>query len=154
MKLESKIQEHSKNKSFKTHYFKDFSRTNYNSRTIQGIQWIQQPLVTLYLYWNIGTCCNFFSTENELYVRTLSAPHLSEYFLLFLSIIKNHAPVPIMNFTYTKAKRRVTDFIMSLSGTQEKPLPLPHSLVWSEGPCYDRQKKLSQRLKLPSPNLQ
>ena len=58
-----------------------------------------------------------------------------------------------MNFTYTKAKRRVTDFIMSLSGTQEKPLPLPHSLVRSEGPCYDRQKKLSQRLKLPSPSL-
>ena len=30
--------EHFKNKTLKTHYFKDFSRTTYNSRTIQGIQ--------------------------------------------------------------------------------------------------------------------
>ena len=36
--LKSTIQEHFKNKSLKTHYFKDFSRTTYNSRTIQGIQ--------------------------------------------------------------------------------------------------------------------
>ena len=42
--LKSKIQEHFKNKSLKTHYFKDFSRTTYNSRTIQGIQ---EPLATL-----------------------------------------------------------------------------------------------------------
>ena len=36
--LKIKIPEHFKNKSLKTHYFKDFSRTTYNSRTIQGIQ--------------------------------------------------------------------------------------------------------------------
>ena len=36
--LISTIQEHFKNKSLKTHYFKDFSRTTYYSRTIQGIQ--------------------------------------------------------------------------------------------------------------------
>ena len=30
---------------FKTHYFKDFSRTTYNSRTIQGIQEILATLV-------------------------------------------------------------------------------------------------------------
>ena len=45
--LKSKIQEHFKNKSLKTHYFKDFSRTTYNSRTIQGIKGIQEPLTTL-----------------------------------------------------------------------------------------------------------
>ena len=44
--LTSKIQVHFKKKSLKTHYFKDFSRTTYNSRTIQGIQ---KPLATLYL---------------------------------------------------------------------------------------------------------
>ena len=38
--LKSKIQEHFKNKSLKTHYFKDLSRTTYNSRTTQGIQGI------------------------------------------------------------------------------------------------------------------
>ena len=47
--LKCKIQEHFKNKSLKTHYFKDFSRTNYNSRTFQGIQGIQEPLATLQL---------------------------------------------------------------------------------------------------------
>ena len=36
--------EHFKNKTLKTHYFKDFSRTTYNSRTIQGTQGIQEPL--------------------------------------------------------------------------------------------------------------
>ena len=36
--LKSKIQEHFKNKPLKTHYFKDFSKTTYNSRKIQGIQ--------------------------------------------------------------------------------------------------------------------
>ena len=35
-----KIQKHFKNKSLKTYYFKDFSRTIYNSRTIQEIQGI------------------------------------------------------------------------------------------------------------------
>ena len=45
--LNSKIQKHFKNKSLKTHYFKDFSRTTYNSITIQGIQAIQEPLATL-----------------------------------------------------------------------------------------------------------
>ena len=45
--LKSKIQEHFKNKSLKTHYFNNFSRTTYNSRIIQGIQGIQQPLATL-----------------------------------------------------------------------------------------------------------
>ena len=45
--MKSKIQEHFKNKSLKIHYFKDFSRTTYNSRTIQGIQVIQEPLATL-----------------------------------------------------------------------------------------------------------
>ena len=52
MKLEKKTQEHFKNKSLKTHYFKDFSRTTYNSRTIQeqeGIPGIQEPLATLLL---------------------------------------------------------------------------------------------------------
>ena len=39
--------EHFKNKTLKTHYFKDFSRTTYNSRTIQGIQGIQELLATL-----------------------------------------------------------------------------------------------------------
>ena len=39
--LKSKIQEHFKNKYFKTHYFKKILRTTYNSRTIQGIQGIQ-----------------------------------------------------------------------------------------------------------------
>ena len=47
--LKCKIQEHFKNKSLKTHYFKDFSRTTYNSRTFQGIQGIQEPLATLQL---------------------------------------------------------------------------------------------------------
>ena len=42
--LKSKIQEHFKNKSLKTHYFIDFSRTTYNPRTIQGIQ---EPLATM-----------------------------------------------------------------------------------------------------------
>ena len=37
-----------KNKSLKTHYFKDFLRTSYNSRKIQGIQGIQEPLATLF----------------------------------------------------------------------------------------------------------
>ena len=41
--LKSKIQEHFKNKTLKTRHFKDFSRTTYNSRTIQAIQ---EPLVT------------------------------------------------------------------------------------------------------------
>ena len=45
--LKSKIKEHFKNKTLKTHYFKDFSRTTYNSRTIQGIQGIQELLATL-----------------------------------------------------------------------------------------------------------
>ena len=45
--LKIKIPEHFKNKSLKTHYFKDFSRTTYNSRTIQGIQGIQEQLNTL-----------------------------------------------------------------------------------------------------------
>ena len=39
--LKSKIQEHFKNKFLKIHYFKGFSRTTSNSRTIQGIQGIQ-----------------------------------------------------------------------------------------------------------------
>ena len=42
--FKSKTQEHFKNKSLITHFFKDFSRTTYNSRTIQGIQ---EPLATL-----------------------------------------------------------------------------------------------------------
>ena len=42
--LKSRIQEYFKNKSLKTHYFKDVSRTTYNSKTIQGIQ---EPLATL-----------------------------------------------------------------------------------------------------------
>ena len=46
--LKSKIQEHYQNKSLKTLYFKDFSRTTYNSRTIQAIQGIQEPLATLF----------------------------------------------------------------------------------------------------------
>ena len=46
--LKSKIQEHFKNKYFKTHYFKKFLRTTYNSRTIQGIQGIQNWLATLH----------------------------------------------------------------------------------------------------------
>ena len=45
--LKSKIQEHVENKSLKTPFFKDFSRTTYSSRTIQGIQGIQEPLATL-----------------------------------------------------------------------------------------------------------
>ena len=45
--FKSKIQEHFKNKSLITHFFKDFSRTTYNSRTVQGIQGIQEPLATL-----------------------------------------------------------------------------------------------------------
>ena len=49
--LKSKIQEHFKNKSLKTPYFKDFSRTTYNSRTIQGTQGIQEPLATLVIIW-------------------------------------------------------------------------------------------------------
>ena len=48
--LKSKIQEHFKNKSLKTHYFKDFSRTTYTSRTIQGIQGIEEPLATLNIF--------------------------------------------------------------------------------------------------------
>ena len=47
-----KIQEHFKNKSLKTYYFKGFSRTTYNSRTIQGIQ---EALATLL----------FLSCQNE-----------------------------------------------------------------------------------------
>ena len=39
------IQENFKSKFLKTHYFKDFSGTTYNSRTIQGIQ---EPLATLF----------------------------------------------------------------------------------------------------------
>ena len=38
--IESKIQERFMNKPLKTHHFKYFSRTTYNSRTIQGIQGI------------------------------------------------------------------------------------------------------------------
>ena len=34
----------------KSSFFKDFSRTTYNSRTIQGIQRIQKPLTTLSNY--------------------------------------------------------------------------------------------------------
>ena len=45
--LKSKIQEHFKNKSFKTHYFKDFSRITYNSRAIQEIQ---EQLTTLLIH--------------------------------------------------------------------------------------------------------
>ena len=57
--LLSKIQEHFKNKSLKAHYFKDFLRTIYNSRTIQGIQ---EPLATLFIYclyknWTILSSC-------------------------------------------------------------------------------------------------
>ena len=46
--LKSKIQEHFKSKSLKTHYFKYFSRTTYNSRTIQGIKGTQELLATLF----------------------------------------------------------------------------------------------------------
>ena len=46
--MKSKTQEHFSTKSLKTHYFKGFSRTAYNSRTIQGIQGIQEPLTTLF----------------------------------------------------------------------------------------------------------
>ena len=47
--MKSKIQEHFKNKSLKNHYFKDFSTTTYNSRTLQGIK---EPLATLSLLFN------------------------------------------------------------------------------------------------------
>ena len=46
--LKSKIPEHFKNKSLKTHHLKDFSRTTYNSRTIQEIPGIEEPLTTLF----------------------------------------------------------------------------------------------------------
>ena len=49
--LKSKIQEHFKNKSLKTYQFKDFVRTTYNSKTIQRIQGIQEPLATLIKFW-------------------------------------------------------------------------------------------------------
>ena len=46
--LKCKIQEHFKRISLKTHYFKNFSRTTYNLRIIQGIQGIQESLATLF----------------------------------------------------------------------------------------------------------
>ena len=46
--LKSKIPEYFKNKSIKTHHLKDFSRTTYNSRTIQEIPGIEEPLTPLF----------------------------------------------------------------------------------------------------------
>ena len=69
MKLEKKTQEHFKNKSLKTHYFKDFSRTTYNSITIQGIQGIQEPLATL----EIQICNMYKCVEEELMFEPVSS---------------------------------------------------------------------------------
>ena len=54
--LKSKIQRHFKNKSLNTHYFKDFSKTTYNSRTVQEIQ---EPLATLVFFFS------FFYTQKK-----------------------------------------------------------------------------------------
>ena len=64
--LKSKIQEHFMNKSLKTHYFKDFSRTTYNSRTIQGIQ---EPMATL--RYQVSFWRNNFEFLDQIYSKTL-----------------------------------------------------------------------------------
>ena len=46
--LKSKIPEHFKKKSLKTHYLKDFPKTTYNLRTIKEIPGIQEALATLF----------------------------------------------------------------------------------------------------------
>ena len=74
-KLKSKIQDHFKNKSLKTPFFKDFSRTTYNSRLIQGIQGIQEPLVTLYTLWKpykLGELARKRLIRDELTISTVS----------------------------------------------------------------------------------
>ena len=67
--LKSKTQEHFKNKSLKTHYFKDFSRTTYNSRTIQGMQGIRKPLASL----KIQICNMYKCVEEELMFEPVSS---------------------------------------------------------------------------------
>ena len=75
-KLKSKIQDHFKNKSLKTPFFKDFSRTTYNSRLIQGIQGIQEPWsVTLYTLWKpykLGELARKGLIRDELTTSTVS----------------------------------------------------------------------------------
>ena len=61
--LKSTIQEHFKNKSLKTHYFKDFSRTTYNSRTIQGIQEMLATLAKFQVLLNLAIYSNYSITN-------------------------------------------------------------------------------------------